>query len=181
MKLKLNNVRVAFTQSLFNAEAYGEGEKKFGCNFIIEKGSENDKAIRDAIETLAKTTWGAKAQTVLNSIRTNPMRYCYRDGDTVEWDGHPGNMFIRAANKVRPLIVDADKTPLVEADGKPYGGCYVNAVITLYCYDNNGKGIGASLGGVQFAKDGDAFTGGRAATADDFDDIAEGATASDLV
>ena len=53
--------------------------------------------------------------------------------------------------------------------------------MTVYAYDNKGKGIGFSLGGVQFFKDGDAFTGGGVASTDDFDDISEGADASDLV
>ena len=39
----------------------------------------------------------------------------------------------------------------------------------------------ATLGGVQFLRDGDAFAGGGVAAPDDFDDISEGADASDLV
>jgi hypothetical protein len=68
-------------------------------------------------------------------------------------------------------VLDRDKTPLVQADGRPYSGCYVNASVEFYAYDNNGKGIAATLKGVQFFKDGDAFTGGGVASPDDFDDL----------
>jgi hypothetical protein len=36
------------------------------------------------------------------------------------------------------------------------------------------------LSGVQFNRDGDAFTGGGAASEDDFDDLGEGADADEL-
>lgn len=48
--------------------------------------------------------------------------------------------------------------------------------------DNNfGKRINASLGGVQFYRDGDAFAGGGVASEDDFDDVSEGADAESLI
>jgi hypothetical protein len=40
--------------------------------------------------------------------------------------------------------------------------------------------VNASLRGVQFLRDGDAFAGGGAASDDEFDDVSEGATADDL-
>ncbi|MDE9571706.1 ssDNA-binding protein, partial [Xenorhabdus bovienii] len=46
---------------------------------------------------------------------------------------------------------------------------------SIFAYDNNGKGISASLGGVQFYRDGDAFAGGGVASVDEFDDLSEGA------
>ncbi|EAA6845047.1 DUF2815 domain-containing protein, partial [Salmonella enterica subsp. enterica] len=44
-----------------------------------------------------------------------------------------------------------------------------------------GKRVNASLSGVQFLRDGDAFTGGQPASADEFDDISEGADADSLI
>ena len=97
-------------------------------------------------------------------------------------EGEAGSL--RGTNRAttRPLVIDKDKSPLTEQDGKPYAGCFVNASVELWAQDNNyGKRINASLRGVQFFKDGDAFAGGGAASEDEFDDIAEGATADDLV
>jgi hypothetical protein len=91
-------------------------------------------------------------------------------------------MFVSSRNKTRPLVIDRDKSPLTAQDGRPYAGCFVHASIELWAQDNAyGKRINASLRGVQFFKDGDAFAGGGAASDDEFDDIAEGATADDLV
>jgi hypothetical protein len=80
-------------------------------------------------------------------------------------------------------VIDRDKSPLTAEDGKPYSGCYVNCSLELWAQDNSyGKRINAQLGGVQFFKDGDAFSGGgSAADADDFDEITEGADAESLV
>lgn len=111
------------------------------------------------------------------------LNLCLHDGDEkAEYEGFPGNFFLNAANKARPAVIDRDRSPLIQADGRPYAGCYVNAVIDIWAQDNNfGKRVNASLGGVQFLRDGDAFAGGGVAAPDDFDDISEGADASDLV
>lgn len=182
MKIKLNNVRLSYP-SLFEATDYeGDGVFKFRATFLIPKGSPLDKEIQAAVATVAKEAWGEKYQSILDSIKHNPNKAGYRDGDTKpDSDGYAGNMFIVASNKSRPLVIDKDKTPLVAADGRPYSGCYVNATINIFAYENKGKGISASLGGVQFFKDGDAFSGGGVATADEFDDISEGADADQLI
>uniref|UniRef100_UPI0025B91E9B ssDNA-binding protein n=1 Tax=Candidatus Symbiopectobacterium sp. TaxID=2816440 RepID=UPI0025B91E9B len=84
--------------------------------------------------------------------------------------------------KARPLVIDRDRSALTAADGKPYAGCYVNATIDIWAMDNNfGKRINASLGGVQFLCDGDAFAGGGVATPDDFENMSEGADAEALI
>jgi hypothetical protein len=62
------------------------------------------------------------------------------------------------------------------SSGKPYSGCYVNAVIELWAQDNKfGKRINASLMGVQFLRDGQRLSGGGVASADDFQAIPEAA------
>ena len=67
-------------------------------------------------------------------------------------------MFISAANKKRPTVVDRDNSPLTSEDGKPYSGCYVDGVVRLWWQDNQfGKRINASLEVVRFRKDGEAF------------------------
>lgn len=180
MKLKLQNVRLSFPD-LFVPRAFKPGdEPKYKATFLIEKGTAQAKAVEDAIVATAKEKWGAKAESVLKSIRGNPNKFCYQDGNTKDYEGYEGMMAFAASNKARPTVLDRDKTPLTQADGKPYAGCYVNAVLDLFCYDNSGNGISASLGGVQFAGDGDAFSGGRPASADEFDDVSEGSDAADL-
>jgi hypothetical protein len=178
MKVKLTNVRLAFPD-LFEAKQFdGEGDFKFSATFLIPKSAPANKEIEAAILKVAKDKWGAKAESILASIKGNNQKYGYRDGvEKPEYDGYEGCMYIRASNKARPLVLDRDKSPLTAADGRPYSGCYVNATITIFAYENKGKGISASLGGIQFFKDGDAFAGGAVASEDDFDEVADGADA----
>ncbi|EJC5210359.1 hypothetical protein BL250_07660 [Erwinia sp. OLTSP20] len=185
MKVKLNNVRLSFAQALFEAEDYqGDGNFKFSSTFLIDKNRKDlIQEIEAAIKQVATAKWGAKADAIIKSIRGNNNKFCFRDGDEhPDYDGYDGHMSIKASNKARPLVIDRDRTPLAAADGKPYSGCYVNATITLFAYDSKGnKGISASLGGVQFLRDGDAFASGGSATPDDFDDVSEGADAESLI
>lgn len=174
MLIKLSNVRLSFN-ALFTPEAYKAGdEEKFKAVFLIEKGSDLDKRIQQGMLDVAKLKFGEKnAQRVLDSIRVNPNKCCYQDGDTRDYDGYEGHMALTAKNASRPLVLDRDKTPLNAQDGKPYSGCYVNAQIELFGYTEGGKGISASLGGVQFVRDGDKFGGGTRVTEDHFDDLGD--------
>lgn len=175
MKVSLKNVRLSFP-SLFTASAFNEqSEPKFSATFLVEKGSDNDKAVRAAIAQVAKDKWGAKAEATLKKIENNPNKYGYRDGDDTDYDGYADHMYIRASNKVRPTVVNKDKSQLTESDGVIYSGCRVNAIIEVFAYDNSGAGISASLKGVQFAKDDQAFSGGGVASADEFEDLSESA------
>ncbi|WP_369952293.1 DUF2815 family protein [Ralstonia syzygii] len=182
MKIKLEDVRLAFP-ALFEAKTVnGEGEPAFSASFLFPDDHPATKTLKAAFDALGKEKWGAKWPAVKKEIEAKD-RTCLHDGDTkADYAGFPGNLFVSSRNKTRPLVIDRDKSPLVQADGRPYAGCYVNASIELWCQDNNyGKRINASLRGVQFLRDGDAFAGGGSANEDEFDDIADGATADDLV
>jgi len=182
MKIKLSNVRLAFPV-LFEAKTVnGEGKPAFSASFLLDPSDTQAKVLNQAIEQVAKEKWGAKADVILKQMRAQD-KTALHDGDLkANYDGFPGNLYVSARSATRPLVIDADKTPLAEADGKPYAGCYVNASIELWAQDNNyGKRINASLRGVQFFRDGDAFAGGGVASDDEFDDMSEGSTADDLV
>lgn len=182
MKLKLENVRLAFP-TLFEAKTVnGEGKPAFSASFLIAPDDPQVKALEAAIEQVAKEKWGAKADAILKQMRAQD-KVALHDGDLKSnYDGFPGNLYVSARSATRPLVIDKDKSPLTEQDGKPYAGCYVNASIELWPQDNNyGKRVNASLRGVQFLRDGDAFAGGAPADESEFDDISSGAAATDLV
>ena len=182
MKLKLENVRLAFPV-LFEAKTVnGEGKPAFSASFLIDPADAQVKEINKAIDQIAREKWGAKADAILKQMRAQD-KVCLHDGDLKSsYDGFPGNLYISARSVTRPLVIDADKSILAEQDGKPYAGCFVNCSVELWAQDNNyGKRINASLRGVQFRRDGDAFAGGGAASEDEFDDISQGAEADSLV
>lgn len=181
MKLKLSNVRLAFP-TLWEAKTVnGEGKPAFSATFLLDPADPQVKVINKAIDQVGAEKWGAKAAAILAAARKAD-KVCLHDGDLkATYDGFAGNLYVSARNPVRPLVLGADKTPLAEADGKPYAGCYVNVSLELWAQDNNyGKRVNATLLGVQFFRDGDAFAGGGVASEDDFDDVSSGATADDL-
>jgi len=181
MKLKLSNVRLAFP-TLWEAKTVnGEGKPAFSATFLIDPADPQVKAINAAIDKVGAEKWGAKAPAILTAARKAD-KVCLHDGDLkATYDGFAGMLYVSARNPIRPLVIGADKAPLAEADGKPYAGCYVNVSLELWAQDNNyGKRVNATLMGVQFFRDGDAFAGGGVASEDDFDDVSAGATADDL-
>lgn len=182
MKLKLNNVRLAFPVLFEPKTVNGDGKPAFSASLLIDPADPQVKTLHAAIDQIAKEKWGAKADAILKQMRAQD-KVALHDGDLKSnYDGFPGNLYVSARSATRPLVIDKDKAPLTEQDGKPYAGCFVNASIELWAQDNNyGKRVNASLRGVQFLRDGDAFAGGGAASEDEFDDIAEGAEAGDLV
>jgi hypothetical protein len=181
MKIKLENVRLSFP-ALFKAEAFKPGDPlKYKATFLVPKDSPLVEKIEKAAIEALNTKFPGKGELVRKQIAGNNNKCCIQDGDLTEYDGYPGCIAISAESTARPLVINTDKSPLVEQDGKPYAGCYVNASIEFFGYDQQGKGLSASLRGVQFLCDGDSFAGGGPASEDEFDDIAEDATADDLV
>ncbi len=182
MKIKLSNVRLSFP-TLWEPEQYnGKGKYFYSASFLLEKGSENYKKVMAEAVVALNAKFPGKGEALFKSIQGNNNRCCIVDGDATEYAGHAGHIAVRAKTKTRPLIIDANKTPLAEGDGKPYAGCYVNAQIEFFGYDSEGsKGLSAGLVAIQFAKDGDSFGGGSVGNADDFDDVSTGADSEDFV
>ena len=171
MRVKLKNVRLAFADVFKATDFNGDGNFKFRATLLCTKEGAAHQTLREAITEVAKEQWKDKWEKKLAAIKAAD-NLCIRDGDLKEYDGFEGCMALSASNKTRPTLFDKDgKTPLVEADGKPYNGCYVNAVVDVYAYDKYGDQINCSLLGLQFSGDGDAFSGGRPATEDDFESV----------
>jgi hypothetical protein len=170
MKIKLQNVRLSFP-SLFQKAVFEGKEGKFEATFLLDKESQASliSEINDKIDTFLASKF--PGQAVPKSIK----RTCFQDGDTKDYDGYANQMAIKGGSNRRITIIDRDKTPLTEEDGKLYAGCYVNAVLELWYSDHNlgGKQVLANLNGVQFVKDGEAFGDGDTNALDDFESLEE--------
>lgn len=186
MEVKLKRVRLAFP-ALFAPKAIAgnaTSEPRFSAAFVIEPGSANAKALKEACVAVAKEKWKDKAKAIYDELEKKD-RIAYKEGpltkDGVVYDGFEGMHVVNASNKARPTVVNRDRSPLTEKDGLPYAGSYVNAILDIWAQDNQyGKRINCSLSGVQFAEDGDAFGGGRPASADAFDDLGDGSDAGEM-
>ncbi|SRR6056297_1627412 len=164
-KIKLKNVRLSFPSLFRKAQFQGE-ETKYEATFMLDKEEHADEIaeikaqVKDAIKEHLK---GAKVPAD---------KICLKDGDESGRDEYEGHYTIKCSNNKRPKVIDRDKSPLAEDDGRPYSGCYVNAVLDLWAQNNSyGKRINANLLGVQFFKDGEPFESGSVADDDDFDEV----------
>lgn len=180
--VKLIDVRLGFPD-LFEPDAK---YNKFGASFPIVPGSENAKALANAVNEAAKTKWGVKADGILTELKAKG-RVSYQERPKTNangeiYDGFEGMHHVNATNDTRPAVIDKDTKPLVKADGRPYSGCYADASVEVWAQDNSwGKRVNVTLRWVQFRRDGDAFSGGAPVSHDEFESIAEGANAGDLV
>ena len=165
--IKLSNVRLSYPE-LFTAKAFQGGKPAFSAVFLLNKTKDAAQiaAIKTAINAVAKEAFKGKL----------PPKTCLRDGsEKPDTDGYGADIvFVSARNEKRPGVVNRDLTPLTAEDGKPYAGCYVNAVIRLWAQDNEfGKRINASLRNVQFVRDGEPFGEKPVAPEQDFDALPE--------
>lgn len=165
-KIILKNVRLSFPAIWQKNTKFGGDNAKYEATFLINKDSQADliKKIEEKIEAIQKE----------NKVKVPKDKICLKNGDDAEYDGYAGHMSFKAANGKRPTILDRDKTPLTEDDGKPYAGCYVNASVQLWVQNNDwGKRVNANLLGIQFFKDGEPFGAGDLDVSDDFEDFAD--------
>ena len=177
--MKLKNVRLSFP-ALFEPSLPMDGqggEPKYQATLILDPivNADDIKALNAAINEVAKVKWPSNHAGVLAACVANG-KSLLRDGNgKLDKQGLPaagfaGKMFLNARNAVQPTIVGPDRAPLTKSSGKPYGGCFVNVILDIWAQDNSfGKRVNASLTGVQFHRDGDAFGGGRPASVDEFD------------
>ena len=174
MNIFLKEVRIAFP-ALFEAEPFEQGgQPRYSAVFLIEPGSENDKKIRAAIKQVAAESWDKKADAMLKSFEGNSNKFCYLDGNTKDYDGFEGMMYLSAHRREvdGPVtVIDRNRAPLTKTSGKPYGGSYVNASVDIWAQVQNYPGVRCGMLGVQFVKDGDAFGGGRPADPEDFPEL----------
>lgn len=204
-KLKLKNVRLSFPD-LFKAVEFktGDGKPRFNASFLVDPGSPNDKAIQAAIAAEALEAFGAKGPKIVEGMKGNANKYCYLDGDTKPYDGYEGKMCLTSHAKTAPGVFtnrthngkvcylneqgttfqldQFGKLQPVDVDFKvtvPYAGCMVNATVEIWGQKGENQGMRCSVTGVQFADDGEAFSGGSAASPDEFDDLGDGADAAD--
>jgi hypothetical protein len=164
-KITLREVILSYP-SLFKATAMKEDqEKKFSATFILDKKKHKDQIVAlEALRAKVHKTELKGAALVGQLIRDGGER----EGKEGFGDGV---VFLRASSSKRPTVIKRDKTPAVEEDDLFYGGAIVNAIITLWPQNRrDGKRVNASLGGVQFVREGERF-GTAPTSAEEFPDV----------
>lgn len=179
VEVYLENVRCShphvFVPTVFQRKGKPDPNSKprYTCGFILDK-KEHKKLIQqieDAIADVKDAKWGDP------DMRIKDDNICLVDGDDTDKEELQGKFLLKSAapKKNPPAVLGRDKRPLREEDGKPYGGCYVNAIVRIFAYDEYDDQVLASLEAVQYFAKGQAFGKGPADTSkfgeyDDEDD-----------
>lgn len=176
--IKIKNSRLSFPR-LFTPRAFRKDqEPRFEATFLLDPSDKLHAKIIEAIEStadeIASDMWPKKIP--------NALEQCFGlaedDKKKADYDGYQGMFYISCSAKTNnPVrVFDQGRNELVK-DGNvepriPYAGCYVNGTISLWTQDNEfGKRINANLRLVQFASDGEPFSGIKPADPEDELDI----------
>lgn len=182
-RILLKDVRLAFPNLFEPTTVNGEGKPRYSATLLMPADHAQLEEIKRKVDAVAKEKWREKATALLAGLYKTG-KVALHDGDEkAQYDGFPGNFFVTAAaqENAAPTVIDRDRSPLSQRSGRPYAGCYVNASLEFWAQDNAyGKRINCTLRGIQFFKDGDSFSAGRPADADEFEEVTEGAAAEDF-
>lgn len=182
MTLKLRNVRLTFADAIFRAKSFKNddgttGKARFSGMCLIDpvEQAKTIKVIEAEMLRVAEEAWPGKGKIKIKKFKKT-LKLPLHDGDekSDEYEAFENMMYLSAASKVKPRIVDRDRQDLSEQDGRPYSGCYVTMIVDIYAQKKQsgyGERINAGLKGIQFVKDGEPFGGGKPADPDDFDDL----------
>ncbi|MEY2655327.1 MAG: hypothetical protein RLZZ524_2355 [Pseudomonadota bacterium] len=179
-RILLENVRLSFAKDLTEASTIaGSDEKaaKFGCGLLLAPTHPQIKELITKMQAVALAQWKDKAPQMYAALQASN-KLALHDGNTKpKYEGYPGMLFLSPStpeNKPPTLLHTVGGQNVVltieQARRRFYSGCYVNANLDLWAQDNQwGQRINAQLRGVQFLRDGDAFSaGGSSADAGEF-------------
>jgi hypothetical protein len=162
--------RVSFP-SVFEASSWEGSAPKFEVTGLFDpsKFSEKDKERWRAMQALADEVSMDKFKKKVKDLPGN-CKKPFRDGaEKEDLEGfEEGKPFARMSSKLRPGLIDVDRTPITD-ESEFYPGCYARATVTAYAYDNVGKGVAFGLQNLQKVADGERLDS-RTDAAEDFED-----------
>ena len=171
VRIKTGKVRLSFPR-LFEKDNKSE---KYQATLIIPKKSDTNNVLQKAVENAkldGKTRlWGGRIP--------GKMEVWIIDGDEPDANGetrpeYEGCVIINAKSNTPPPVFDTDGSTIDGADiyakETIYAGCYVQAIVDAYPYNNSSAGIAFALCGMKKLTDGERLSsGGYKPEADDFD------------
>lgn len=156
-----------FTPSAFEAGAVA----KYGVSMLFTPAefTEADKKAWAAMKLLANDASMAQFKKLLKDLPPN-FKQPFRLGEEKEGlDGYgKGVIFANATSKMKPGLIDRDKSIIADAEHF-YAGCYARATVVAFAFDNKGKGVAFGLNNVQKVRDGARITS-RTEASDDFEE-----------
>lgn len=137
---------------------YSDGKYKVDILFPKSSWKEDGAELREQVLGVAQAYYGKK-------VKFADFKHPFKDGDTKQQDYFKGHVYITAKSQFAPTVVGPDKSVFdKERIMKIKGGDYARLVVVVYPYDQSGGGVTLGLDIVQFSHEGEALSGGRAAS-----------------
>lgn len=179
-QLQLENVRLSFPD-IWEPKAINQGDTpKYGAALLLDKKehAETIKAIKVLMWAMAVAEFGG-SEKAKDLVKKNKLHFALHEGSEKDYAGYDeSNQYLSTSSTRRPTVIARDMTPLTKDDGRPYAGCYVNAVVRFWVQKNEfGKRVNCELLGLQFVKDGEAFGAPPFNAEDHFKNLDEGKAA----
>lgn len=167
-KITTGMVRLSYAH-IWEPQKSEDGKENYSASLIIPKSDKKTlKLIEEAIDNAIEN-----GKDKIGTASKNRLQLPLRDGDE-ERDDDPvyaDAYFINARSQKQPIIVDRRVQPIIDQD-EVYSGCYVNASISFFAYNFQGKkGVGVALNAIQKVKDGDVLGGGRISAESEFSSL----------
>lgn len=168
--------RVSFPH-LFEPTINDQGRKSWSVVLVFDKAAQDTDEFKQmvaAVEATATERFGQKVPSGVKRKSLEPKSgYPFTATSAKEkyfsW-AEDGSVMVTLSSRYAPLVIDRDKSELLEAE-TVYSGCYARAAYSCYSYSASGnEGVSFGLRALQKVKDGDALGSARA-EASDFDDI----------
>lgn len=171
IKLRTPPFRLSFPK-LLRAESYEDGPAKYSCSMLFypDKMSKAQLKLFKAMEKAADDAIREKFKIKKGKKIPANFKFPLRDGDEKpDLDGYgDGCRFASASSKMKPGIIDLDGVELLD-DEEVYAGMWCRATLTVFAYDNIGKGAAFGLYNIQKLADDESFSS-RTSAEDDFAD-----------
>ena len=142
---------------LFVPEEYN-GVKQWSCGVILTDEAK-ERFLKAAHQVIEETAGADKVEALLRKFKGSRQSWPLRELD----DGAFSISSKRKEDKGAPIVIDQKKQMIPSTAGKPYAGCQIKMLVTVYFYDKNGGGVTTYLEGVQFVADGTPLSGGSTA------------------
>ena len=173
---------------LYKATSMEEGKTpKFSLTLVYEPENmegeqlEKLKALKAAAEAASQERFGCglgeKPKTGGMNVRTPFLK----GEDKTQWY-EDGQIIVRFSSVKQPNVVDEARQAIGERDTPGfYAGCWAHCTWTVYAYDHKlNRGVAFGLRNVQKTGDDEPFGAPSTSADDDFEVLAEPATADDI-
>ncbi len=161
--------------NLFEAKGFDDSKPKYGLAavWIPSKFTAGDKKRWKEMMGALDAESRQRFKKAWKDLPANFKRGVRDGAEKADLEGYgEGTRFANLTTQMRPGVIDVEKNKIAPEEGNAdeiYPGCYCRATVTVYSYDNKGKGVALGLMNVQKIKDGPRLDS-RTDAAEDFEE-----------